>query len=291
MQTSPLAPPFFPGTGMMLTPPPSTHPATGITLMTPPIRPQSMYSAVQSPATEGDRFVGAQTGMTLMTPSIRPKSMYSAVALHSPRRMSRGACQYCQLEVTTEHERGRNEDTGCYFHMHCLPVPAVKTPPPPPPLSSETVAMPPDNDDDMPPYQPTSSPATTGGDASTLQSSLPSRAPPRHLPIVRSGRIHDSEMARSDAFRYQPASSVVISQTYFEKPKDYTNSRPYNLVPEPMPEYDRPRDEDSWSVPEEAVGNEKSQWKWSNWFTVPEWLSEPFQVRVLFAYKQVYSTR
>jgi hypothetical protein len=108
---------------------------------------------------------------------------------------------------------------------------------------------------------------------------------------VPSVRIHGSGRAHSDASHYQPASSVVISQSYFEKPKDYTNSRPYNLVPEPMPEYDRPRHEDSWSVPEEAVGNEKNQWKWYDWFTVPKWLLDPFQVRVLFACKQVYTTR
>ena len=292
MQTSPpaLAPPLFPATGMMLTPP-STHPATGITHMAPPIRPQSMYSAVQGPATGDDRFVAAEKGMTLMTPSIRPQSMYSAVAWHSPRRMSRGACQYCQREVTTEHQRGRNEHTGCYFHISCLPLPASRTPPPPPPHSSEAVAIQTDIHDGMPPYQTASSPATSGADASTLQSSLPSHAPPGHLPTVYSERIHGSEKARYDASRYQPASSVVISQIYFEKPKDYTNSRPYNLVPEPMPKYFHPQDEDNWSVPEEAVGNEKSQWKWNNWFTVPEWLSDPFQVRVVFACKQVYSTR
>jgi hypothetical protein len=41
---------------------------------------------------------------------------------------SRGTCKYCQLAVTLAHDRGRNED-GAYFHMSCLPVPAIQTPP------------------------------------------------------------------------------------------------------------------------------------------------------------------
>ena len=39
---------------------------------------------------------------------------------------SRGTCKYCQLAVTLAHDRGRNED-GAYFHMSCLPVPAIQT--------------------------------------------------------------------------------------------------------------------------------------------------------------------
>ena len=174
----------------------------------------------------------------------------------------RGPCTKCQQDVTTEHLRGKDVDSGGYFHIECPPLlqPALQ------PVRWEPVVE---------------APRTMGRDASFLPAQQDPTPPIYEQKKFESARvvhvsretapvIYSAPMASSS---WRPSS--VHQDSLGNAPPQYVKLPPTNVSR--MPAEDDPLPRDGPREPDEARSEADS------WFTVPKWLSDSFQVCISHA--------
>eukprot|EP00802_Teleaulax_amphioxeia_P015801 Tamp_15901.p1 GENE.Tamp_15901~~Tamp_15901.p1 ORF type:complete len:267 (-),score=33.53 Tamp_15901:707-1471(-) len=168
----------------------------------------------------------------------------------------RGPCTKCQQDVTTEHLRGKDVDSGGYFHIECPPLlqPALQ------PVRWEPVVE---------------APRTMGRDASFLPAQQDPTPPIYEQKKFESARVvHVSRETAPVIYSAPVASSSwrpssVHQDSLGNAPPQYVKLPPTNVSR--MPAEDDPLPRDGPREPDEARSEADS------WFTVPKWLSDSFQ--------------